>query len=152
MNINTETPRTDNQEYYIDGHYHVSADLSRQIERELIAFKRSNERIIADYNAVIRELKSAQLDCGNAEKRCDAAIESWCEERDRALREAARVADLRDALRVAAAALGLAESQFGIQMPLINRARDSVLAAIENSALPQNQQRKGENIGGSHGA
>lgn len=30
------TPRTDAQEYYIDGHYHVSADLARELERTLL--------------------------------------------------------------------------------------------------------------------
>ena len=28
------TPQTDAQEYYIDGHYHVSAALARELERE----------------------------------------------------------------------------------------------------------------------
>lgn len=31
----TPTPRTDAQEYYIDGYYHVSADLARTLERHL---------------------------------------------------------------------------------------------------------------------
>jgi hypothetical protein len=41
------------------------------------------------------ELAAAKLDCGHAEKRCDAAIASWDEERERALREGARVVEWR---------------------------------------------------------
>jgi hypothetical protein len=52
--MSSDTPRTDAQEYYIDGHYHVSAALSRELEREnakLMADKRrldALDRVLAE--------------------------------------------------------------------------------------------------------
>lgn len=71
------TPRTDAA--VNSGGYQLLnvTECSRLLERELFAFKRSNERIISEYNA---------------------AVASWDEERERALREARRVTRL---LRVA---------------------------------------------------
>ena len=59
-------------------------DHARRLEIELNAAKELQ-----------RELAAAKLDCGHAEKRCDAAIASWDEERERALREGARVVELK---------------------------------------------------------
>lgn len=43
MTTPTPTPRTDAQEYYIDGHYHVSVELARRLERELAEAQRERD-------------------------------------------------------------------------------------------------------------
>ena len=88
-----------------------------------------------------RELNAAKHDCGHAEKRCDAAIASWDEERERAQREAGRVVDLRDALRIASAALLLTRSHNDAALTAITNAlsspnfRDEQRARTENRPL-----------------
>ena len=41
------TPLTDAQEYYIDGQYHISAELGRKLERDLTMARSENARLKA---------------------------------------------------------------------------------------------------------
>ena len=74
-------------------------DHARRLEIELNAAKEQlRTEAVDDYSSIKelqRELAAAKLDCGHAEKRCDVAIASWDEERGRALREGARVVELK---------------------------------------------------------
>lgn len=100
----TATPRTDARLILCNhGEFRVPADFARQLETELAAFKRSNERIIYDYNQRIRDLKATECDLANSERRCEAAIASWDEERERAKREGERVEKLAGELAAAKA-------------------------------------------------
>lgn len=57
----TATPRTDAKVVLCNyGEERVCADFSRGLERELFAFKRSNERIIHDYNMLARDTRYAE--------------------------------------------------------------------------------------------
>lgn len=57
----SDTPRTEARLVLCNhGEYRVPADFARQLERELFAFKRSNERIIHDYNMLARDTRYAE--------------------------------------------------------------------------------------------
>lgn len=57
----SDTPRTDARLVLCNhGEYRVPADFARQLERELFAFRRSNERIIRDHNDRLAELRFAE--------------------------------------------------------------------------------------------
>lgn len=75
MNNNTDTPRTDAAVNAGGNQLLNVATESRILEKELTAFKKNNEELI---------------------HRCNAAIASWDEERERALREADRVKHWRE--------------------------------------------------------
>lgn len=113
------TPQTDAGAYYIDGHYYISAELGRKLERALVA---------------------AKLDCGHAEKRCDAALASWDEERDRALREGDRVIKLKALLYRIRNEPALLKGGAGGQdqyagLPSCHRLIDSALSMTSDSDL-----------------
>lgn len=75
MNNNTDTPRTDAAVNAGGNQLLNVATESRILEKELTAFKKNNEELI---------------------HRCNAAIASWDEERERALREADRVKEWKE--------------------------------------------------------
>lgn len=75
MNYDTDTPRTDTAVNAGRNQLLNVATESRLLEKELSAFKKNNEELI---------------------HRCNAAIASWDEERERALREADRVKHWRE--------------------------------------------------------
>jgi hypothetical protein len=59
--MNTDTPRTNPQIVLCNyGKERVCADFARGLERELIAFKRSNERLIRDHIDRLSELRFAE--------------------------------------------------------------------------------------------
>ncbi len=45
------TPRTDAQEYYIDGHYHVSSVLARELELDGAGLRKAVECFLARWDA-----------------------------------------------------------------------------------------------------
>lgn len=75
MNYNTDTPRTDTAVNAGGNQLLNVTTESRLLEMELAAFKKNNEELIQRHNA---------------------AIASWDEERERALREADRVKHWRE--------------------------------------------------------
>lgn len=75
MNNDTDTPRTDTAVNAGGNQLLNVTTESRLLEKELAAFKKNNEELI---------------------HRCNAAIASWDEERERALREADRVKHWRE--------------------------------------------------------
>ena len=100
-------------------------DHARRLEIELNAAK-EQLRIEAgdDYSSIKelqRELAAAKLDCGHAEKRCDAAIASWDEERGRALREGARVVEWKARAELAEAELAAERARHAGLVPLLAR-------------------------------
>ena len=77
-------------------------------DKELIAHLRLVNKGQCNISDQLRaDLAAAKHDCGEAEKRCDVAIASWDEERERALREGKRVAALRTVAEEMAGALKL---------------------------------------------
>lgn len=82
--MNTDTPRTNAKIVLCSyGEERVCADFSRGLERELFAFKRSNERIIRDYNDRLAELRYAENMQRAAESETErvrkAALDQWAE-------------------------------------------------------------------------
>jgi signal transduction protein with GAF and PtsI domain len=102
--MNTDTPRTNTQIVLCNyGKERVCADFARGLERELIAFKRSNERIIHDYNMLARDTRYAEAMQRAAERDAIAAIdrEKQMEEQRNTLNETCQslrvqVGDLRN--------------------------------------------------------
>jgi chromosome segregation ATPase len=80
----SDTPRTEALLVLCNhGEYRVPADFARQLERELFAFKRSNERIIRDHNDRLAELRYAENMQRAAESETErvrkAALDQWAE-------------------------------------------------------------------------
>lgn len=80
----SDTPRTEVRLVLCNhGEYRVPADFARQLERELFAFKRSNERIIQDHNDRLAELRYAENMQRAAETETEgvrkAALDQWAE-------------------------------------------------------------------------
>ena len=74
--MNTDTPRTNAKIVLCSyGEERVCADFSRGLERELFAFKRSNERIIQDYNMLARDTQYAEAMQRAAERESAALTE-----------------------------------------------------------------------------
>ena len=71
----SDTPRT-NDAVNAGGHQLLNvAECSRALERELFAFKRSNERIIHDYNMLARDTRYAEAMQRAAERETAALAE-----------------------------------------------------------------------------
>lgn len=80
----SDTPRTETRLVLCNyGEHRVPADFARQLERELFAFKRSNERIIQDHNDRLAELRYAKNMQRAAETETErvrkAALDQWAE-------------------------------------------------------------------------
>ena len=72
----SDTPRTEARLVLCNyGECRVPADFARQLERELFAFKRSNERIIQDYNMLARDTRYAEAMQRAAERESAALTE-----------------------------------------------------------------------------
>ena len=72
----SDTPRTEARLVLCNhGEYRVPADFARQLERELFAFKRSNENLIHDYNMLARDTRYAEAMQRAAERETAALVE-----------------------------------------------------------------------------